>query len=276
MSKLSIYESGWINLVFEGRNKQYGAYQLRQETAKTTMTAFGIALLLIAGIETVSIIFTYLSAKNVPSTVIPNLDTIVHVVNIEPFRAEPKTAVVPPAKKQADDVKPEKQLSNPVIVSPIDANDIEKNKNNTPMAVATGELGTAINPGLASSPGPITTVVPTIYPAGINMTTALDKLPEYPGGIDKFYAYVGRTFEKPEIDYVKTIKVYVSFVIELDGTMTDIQLRRDPGYGLGKEAVRVLKSLKTKWSPGMIAGKPVRTAYNLPLLFKCNEGIFDL
>jgi protein TonB len=64
---------------------------------------------------------------------------------------------------------------------------------------------------------------------------------------------------------MSSIKVYVSFVIEKDGTMTDIQVKRDPGYGLGKEAIRVLKSLKTKWSPGMIGSKPVRTSYNLPI-----------
>jgi len=64
--------------------------------------------------------------------------------------------------------------------------------------------------------------------------------------------------------------VYVSFVIERDGSMTDIQVKRDPGYGLGKEAVRVLKSIKTKWAPGMIAGKPVRTAYNLPITVEMN------
>ena len=62
-----------------------------------------------------------------------------------------------------------------------------------------------------------------------------------------------------------TIRVYVSVVSERDGSMTDIQVKRDPGYGLGKEAIRVLKSLKTKWSPGMIGGKAVRTAYNLPI-----------
>ena len=61
------------------------------------------------------------------------------------------------------------------------------------------------------------------------------------------------------------MKVYVSFVIEKDGSMTDIQVKRDPGYGMGKEAIRVLKSLKTKWSPGMIGSKAVRTAYNLPI-----------
>ncbi|MNY48601.1 Gram-negative bacterial tonB protein [compost metagenome] len=64
------------------------------------------------------------------------------------------------------------------------------------------------------------------------------------------------------------MKVYVSFVIERDGSITDITVIKDPGYGLGKEAVRVLKSLKTKWTPGVLNGKTVRTAYNLPITIK--------
>jgi protein TonB len=47
--------------------------------------------------------------------------------------------------------------------------------------------------------------------------------------------------------------------------MTDIKVIKDPGYGMGKEAIRVLKSLKTKWTPGIINSKPVRTSYNLPI-----------
>jgi protein TonB len=61
------------------------------------------------------------------------------------------------------------------------------------------------------------------------------------------------------------MRILVSFVVEKDGSMTDIQVKRDPGYGLGKEAIRVLKSLKTKWVPGMIGTKPVRTSYSLPI-----------
>jgi protein TonB len=50
--------------------------------------------------------------------------------------------------------------------------------------------------------------------------------------------------------------------------MSNIKVLRDPGYGLGKEAIRVLKSLKSKWTPGMIAGQAVRTSYNLPITVK--------
>jgi protein TonB len=60
----------------------------------------------------------------------------------------------------------------------------------------------------------------------------------------------------------------MSFVIEKDGSMTDIKVVRNPGYGLDKEAIRVLKSLRTKWSAGMKNGKKVRTQYTLPILVK--------
>jgi protein TonB len=62
-----------------------------------------------------------------------------------------------------------------------------------------------------------------------------------------------------------TAKIYVSFVVEKDGSITAIKVVRDPGYGLGKEAERVLKSVKTKWSPGIQNGKPVRASFNLPI-----------
>jgi protein TonB len=62
-----------------------------------------------------------------------------------------------------------------------------------------------------------------------------------------------------------TARIIVQFVVEKDGSLTGIKILRDPGYGLGKEAERVLKSVKTKWSPGIQNGKPVRASYNLPI-----------
>lgn len=98
----------------------------------------------------------------------------------------------------------------------------------------------------------------------------LDKLPEFPGGIAKFYSYIGETFETPEINAERSIRIYVSFVVEKDGSMSEIQVKNDPGYGLAREAIRVLKSLKTKWAPGMIGSKPMRTSYNLPITVQMN------
>jgi protein TonB len=90
----------------------------------------------------------------------------------------------------------------------------------------------------------------------------------FTGGIAKFYNYVGNNFEKQEIDGSGSIRVYVSFVIERE-RHDRYSSKRDPGYGLGKEAVSI-KVLENKMGPGMIDGKAVRTAYNLPITVQLN------
>lgn len=266
MSKLSIYESGWLNLVFEGKNKDYGAYQLRKESDKTTAMAFLLGLLMVALVIAVPKIINYSSATT--PLVMPDTDMIVKISNYKPNKPEPVKKVLPVTPKKTTDLKKQKQLVNPEIVKPTDANDnISKNTNNKPQPDTQQGTGTEVTTPVNTSNGGTTTTVnaPADSGDGIEKTTSLDKLPEFPGGIERFYAYVGKNFNNPEIEESKTVRVYISFVIEKDGSMTDIQVKRDPGYGLAKEAIRVLKSLKTKWEPGFIKGKPVRTSYNLPI-----------
>ncbi|MNG07544.1 Gram-negative bacterial tonB protein [compost metagenome] len=145
--------------------------------------------------------------------------------------------------------------------------------------IATNDENTAVVDNASIGTGTVVNALPTtggngtgteIAPATndpVN-TAVLDKMPEFPGGMAKFYTYVGNNFQKPELDAEKTLRVYVSFVIERDGSITDITVIKDPGYGLGKEAIRVLKSIKAKWTPGILNGKTVRTAYNLPITIK--------
>ena len=276
MSKLSIYETGWINLVFQDRNKEYGAYQLRQEATKTSLRALFMGTLLLASLFSIPTLINHFSSDNGVTATIPDFsNTLVQLSDIVPNQIlETQKQVLPEIKKQIPEKTVESaQLVNPVIVQASQANqDIAKNTDNTSLTNTTSE-GTAtvgINPTSTSGVGTETAITTVDSGNTIVNSVALDKLPEFPGGISKFYSYVGNNFEKQEIDGSGSIRVYVSFVIERDGSMTDIQVKRDPGYGLGKEAVRVLKSLKTKWSPGMIAGKPVRTAYNLPITVQMN------
>jgi hypothetical protein len=273
MSKLSIYETSWIDLVFQYKNKEYGAYQLRQESTKTSIMALFMGILLLSTALSIPVILNYFNPEN--RITLPEFtNTIVNVTDIIPNQIqEIEKPVLPEVKTQnAEAPVQSDQLVNPVIVQAQLANqDIAKNTDNTTITNTSTE-GTAtvgINPSSSSGTGTETTG--SIDTGNtIVATTTLDKLPEFPGGINKFYTYVGNNFEKPDIDSGNTMKVYVSFVIEKDGSMTDIQVKRDPGYGLGKEAIRVLKSLKTKWSPGMIGSKPVRTAYNLPISIQMN------
>ena len=68
------------------------------------------------------------------------------------------------------------------------------------------------------------------------------------------------------IDAEKSGRVLISFVVEKDGTLTDIKILRGPGYGMDEEALRVVKKAPA-WTPGIQRGKPVRVAFTLPINF---------
>lgn len=93
----------------------------------------------------------------------------------------------------------------------------------------------------------------------------LEVKPMYPGGMEAFYRYVGQNFRVPKVKGVTSVKIFAYFIIETDGSMSDIRVLRDPGYGLAEEAVRVLKGCPEKWTPGVSNGQKVRCAYNLPI-----------
>jgi len=92
-----------------------------------------------------------------------------------------------------------------------------------------------------------------------------DIKPEFPGGVNAFYGFINKRYRLPKVKDSMTARVYVSFVVEKDGSMSNYHILNDPGYGMADELIRVLKTIKEKWSPGVIDGKPVRASYNLPL-----------
>ncbi|KFC58203.1 biotin transporter BioY [Flavobacterium gilvum] len=93
--------------------------------------------------------------------------------------------------------------------------------------------------------------------------SAVNEKPNFFGGIEKFYEFVGKNYKAPSQPNLKG-KVYITFVVEKDGGLSDIRVVKDAGYGTGEEAVRVLK-LSPKWIPGKINGNPVRVLYSLPI-----------
>jgi protein TonB len=224
-------------------------------------------MLLLVSAVGIPMIFNQFKAPSITPEIRPqilirpiHLDLILEpVVKQKPLLTRVKNPIEVPVKTS--------QLAHPVIVQAnLASPDVPLNN----VASTTAPLTDGGTTGTASTTIGAVVSTSTLLPDtnAIVTTVALDKLPEFPGGIHKFYTYVGTNFEKPEIESSKAIRVYVSFVIEKDGSMTAIQVLKDPGYGLGNEAIRVLKSLKTKWSPGILAGKAVRTAYNLPIIIQ--------
>lgn len=90
--------------------------------------------------------------------------------------------------------------------------------------------------------------------------------PSPPGGMRAFMEYIGQNYDYPQeaIEAGVTGKLLVSFIVEKDGSLTDMKVTEDLGYGTGEAAVRVLKE-GSKWSPGIQNGRSVRVAYTLPI-----------
>lgn len=91
----------------------------------------------------------------------------------------------------------------------------------------------------------------------------VDVKPEFPGGIEQFYKFVGRNYNMPKADNING-KVLVEFVIEKNGAITDIDILQDVGHGSGEEVIRMLKK-SPLWKPGEKNGVPVRTLFGFPI-----------
>lgn len=265
MSNLSIYEKKWLDIVFEGRNQSYGAYQLRLENSRTTIISLFLGTLLF-GVALSGLVLKKTSIEQAP--ILTHPDKIISISDIlPPTPPKPKTEILP-ATSSSEKQTTEKRLINPVVVKNTEkTDDVMKNvdaiKPTTTIADSQTTNGTNITTTINENR-------PTTSSNSTVITASLDKLPEFPGGISKFLSYVGDNFREPDfrnsdVDGSKAIRVIVSFVIEKDGSMTDIKVLRDPGYKLGEEAIRVLKSQKTKWKPGVKDGQTVRTLYTLPI-----------
>ena len=91
--------------------------------------------------------------------------------------------------------------------------------------------------------------------------------PEFPGGMAGFFKFVDAKIDRKIIkEGAKgNLKTYVSFVVERDGSLSDIKLLRDGGFGVGKQALAAIKQ-SPKWKPGELNGEKVRSLYNVPIV----------
>ena len=274
MSNVSIYDKNWTDLVFEDKNKAYGAYQLRQENPRTSLLAFIVGLLFILSLIGSWMLLSSFGDKSALNP-IDEEGIIIKVSDFNyPKKEEPKkeTAVVPLEKEETKKEIDKKDLKNITLVKPEDNPDaiktnkeLKENPSDT-KTDATSTTGTTLTT-TGSTSGTSTLTKNVGGDANKPITSnELDRLPEYPGTIKKFYEYVGNTIDKSEIENSSSsVSVIMSFVIEKDGTMTDIKVLRSNDKTLEREAIRVLKALKVKWSPGYKDGDKVRTQYTLPI-----------
>lgn len=118
------------------------------------------------------------------------------------------------------------------------------------------------------------TIAQTTEEEVVELINYVEKQPEFPGGTDSMFAFIQRNIRYPEEAKRSGIegRVFVTFVVEKDGQVSDAKILRDIGGGCGEEAIRVV-NIMPKWLPGSlrIGGEPARMQFNLPVMFKLKK-----
>ncbi|CAM3922879.1 MULTISPECIES: energy transducer TonB [Flavobacterium] len=258
--KLDILKNQWLDIVFEGRNKSYGAYELRQTNRKTTIKALIIGAIVFSVAVAAPLIINMLPQNE---EVEIDRDIKITAIKLPPKKEEPKLNVPPPPPPppkvdQVKFVKPVVAKANEVTEEPPKIIEVKDKKIGAETIKGDPDAVLTVQPVGTGTAAVVEEVDNQIY-----NTAGIEVKPDFPGGIDKFYKFVGNNYQTPEEEGLKG-KVYVTFVVEKDGSLTDIKVIRDIGYGTGKEAIRVLKKCP-KWTPGEQNGKKVRVLYSLPI-----------
>lgn len=93
--------------------------------------------------------------------------------------------------------------------------------------------------------------------------------PEYPGGVEAFYKFIAKNFKAPEEEGLNG-KILTTFVIEIDGSISNIKVLQDVGYGSGAEVIKVL-TMSENWIPARLNNIPVRVLFQFPITIRSAE-----
>jgi protein TonB len=266
-SKINLHKEAWLDIIFDQKNKSYGAYELRKQsnanTAKSLLYAGTAFILLFLAPRIITLI-----KGQVPDETVSNP---VEVVVAPPPAVNPETqpplAVEPPPPAQ-DQIKfPPPIVKADILVSdeiPPQINDL-KDANPGQKTIAGVPEGDIVIVAPAGD-GPKQAAV--VEDTKVYDLITLETQPEFPGGMSKFYAYLSKSIKYPQMAAEQNIqgKVFVSFVVEKNGDLTDIHVERKLGGGTDEEAIRVLKA-SPQWLPGVQNGVKVRVKYNIPISF---------
>ncbi|MDR7209835.1 energy transducer TonB [Flavobacterium piscis] len=258
--KLDIIKNQWLDIVFEGRNKIYGAYELRKSNTKTTVRALIIGSVVFSLAVAAPLIISLLPDSDIDEK---DNDIRLTTVKLPPKqkKVEPNLPPPPPPAPKVDQVKfvkPVVAKAEEVTEEPPKIVELKEKKIGSESIKGNPDAVLTVDEPVGTGTAAVVEEDNNVY-----NTAGIEVKPDFPGGIEKFYKFVGNNYKTPEEEGLKG-KVYVTFVVEKDGSLTDIKVLRDIGYGTGAEAIRVLKKCP-RWTPGEQNGKKVRVLYSLPI-----------
>lgn len=265
-AKLDIFDSKWVELVFTGRNHNYGAYVLRKKGDEYTIKGIVLAVVLFTFSISAPVVVNYIKSKipkenEVKVTDVTTLEEPPPIDKNEP--PPPPTEPPPPLKSTVKftppEIKPDEEVPEdepPPIQEEMKDKDagvttVQGDPNGVDASLTEGGEGDGDAP---------------------EILTFAEQMPEFPGGNEEMYKFLSKNIQYPQVarENGQDGKVVLTFVVGTDGKISSIeQVGRRLGWGLDEEAVRVVKSMPP-WIPGKQNGKTVTVKFTLPIRFQLN------
>ena len=280
MAKIDLYDPKWVEMVFAGKNKEYGAYQLRKGTSGRNIKALlilVIAAALVGGFLAWKVIEQKQAEEQQAYMEAMELAKLQQQAKKEEKKKEPAKPKIEP-KKEIPVARETQKFTAPVIKK----DELVKEENQVKQMDKLDEkvaVGTENKEGtkdrLAEAVrSDIATVAPPPPPApkpevSNKVFDVVEEMPHFPGGPAALQAFLSSNTKYPVVAQENGVqgRVIVSFVVERDGSITDVKVVRSVDPSLDREATRVVKSMP-RWSPGKQNGSAVRVKYTVPVVFR--------
>jgi len=273
MKTENILKSDLLDILFEKRNKEYGAYDLRKFYNRRLVKSIGLTV----GAFSILSAFTFLPNRKTTLDTTQVETEWAHISEPKPKPEPEKPKAEPLPKEPIKEVKKNeiKFTETIKIVKKTDSSDvIDEIKNN----VSIGSVN-HIDPGTPSTPvvvpagtgtgGPVSTGTGT-ETSRVDVTTPVNDpevMPSYPGGIEALRKFLAKNLNNPEdMEEGQSVNVKIRFVVNYDGKLQSFVTAQDGGEAFNKEVVRVLKKMP-QWIPGKTNGQNVAVYYTIPVKF---------
>lgn len=292
MSNVNLFGKEWSDIVFDGRNKLYGGYKLREESSKNTLLALVIGIGSLTSVFMMSYLYSSSNIIEMPVPDTGSVDPTVLVVDfgdkdvVQPI-VEPKTASktddavgattnVQELKAFTNITAAQDHLVKSNLAAQKEFNDqITSGQTSSEADLVNGNLksggeNTGVNIGGNNNSNVTTLSTGETNLKGNEIVKFVQVKASPVGGFDKFYEGFVRKFQAPVLaNSTNEIVVRLRFVVEKDGSFTDVKVLNDT-YGVGNEAIRVLKQMP-KWQPAKHNDQTVRSMFTLPIKIKVNN-----
>lgn len=264
LGKINIFDNNWVDMVFTGRNQNYGAYVLRKESDKNTNRGIIYAIIFFTLFISAPVIISYIEGlvpKDIEDVKVVEVNTLEEPPPVDKDQPPPPPAEPPPPLKSTVKFTPPEIAPDEEVQEPPPTQEEMKEKD---AGVKTEEGDpNGVDASLLESGDGVT------GDTGPEIVTFAEQMPEFEGGTEAMMNYLAKNINYPNIARENGIegRVVLQFVVGIDGKISQIEVLKKLGWGMEEEAIRVVKSMPP-WRPGKQNGKPVYVKFTLPVVFK--------